>query len=661
MPAFTDFRRDVLWYVEKDIDRCAETFGSAPCTGTGTSCYYSRATCKDPDNYNKGTWTVKFTEVKGPQQPPAYPLIKDVQHWQTIIRPDESLTAPGNIQIVFSDMEPTKWACPGKPALTTQNNLETAGSFWKNLKARNPNYKGRDVRVYVGLRGWDLSAYILYFKGIMENIVISQGEVKVKIKDRLKKLDQKAPKKQGSDNLLTSIYNGGATMDVTDGSEFMDPSESGGECVVKVEDEYVTYTGISSNQLTGCSPGAYGTTAASHAVGKAVKNVLVVADDNAAASWDDVDGMPACYCLLSLLCSLGGIAAADTATVDYSITLNGAIAADASSLVVSDGTDLPYRGVLKINNEFMYFSSRSGTTCSGLKRGLFNTAAAAHGDGDDVYVSEFSDQAGRWMAANLYKRRAEKGTSLKDLVKELREGTNAHVWQGEDSYIHCKMAPTALYDDTPLEATDSAHFCEEPPVEVDDNEDARRTAITVAYNPNQVDAAEDKSDQWDGFLVHWNPALEDSDYLDAEYRQTLWCPWIYREAEALLCASYRLLRRQYGMPLIYFALDLKDAADLDAGDFIKATTSDLVDKTGAPRSNVTCEVLSKERVSDTAYKYTAVDITGGVDGARHGVISPSTVTHDYDSATEEEKERHCWVSDSDDKVGAAGDDGYDII
>lgn len=66
--------------------------------------------------------------------------------------------------------------------------------------------------------------------------------------------------------------------------------------------------------------------------------------------------------------------------------LNGGITAGATSLTLTDAAGLPSAGFfrLKINNEIMVCSGRSGNTVSIVERGAEGTVAAAHSNGDLV-------------------------------------------------------------------------------------------------------------------------------------------------------------------------------------------------------------------------------------------------------------------------------------
>ena len=62
-------------------------------------------------------------------------------------------------------------------------------------------------------------------------------------------------------------------------------------------------------------------------------------------------------------------------------TLNGAIAADAQSIVIDSATGFPASGRVKIGDEILTYASISSVTLEGCTRGQNGTTAAAHSDG----------------------------------------------------------------------------------------------------------------------------------------------------------------------------------------------------------------------------------------------------------------------------------------
>lgn len=70
---------------------------------------------------------------------------------------------------------------------------------------------------------------------------------------------------------------------------------------------------------------------------------------------------------------------------DGQSTLNGAITAIATSLILADSSLLPEKGYLKIESEWLFYGAKSGNTLSSIVRGLFGTSGATHADATAIY------------------------------------------------------------------------------------------------------------------------------------------------------------------------------------------------------------------------------------------------------------------------------------
>ena len=114
--------------------------------------------------------------------------------------------------------------------------------------------------------------FILLFRGVIESITIDQGKVKF----NLSSPDQKRrvlllPK--GDTKLNGAIGPSDTTITLDSADNFFvvpdhpayAPKDDDVLSYVKIEDEFIQYTGVSGNQLTGCVRGAFFTTATSHA------------------------------------------------------------------------------------------------------------------------------------------------------------------------------------------------------------------------------------------------------------------------------------------------------------------------------------------------------------------------------------------------------------
>ena len=82
-------------------------------------------------------------------------------------------------------------------------------------------------------------------------------------------------------------------------------------------------------------------------------------------------------------------ASAGTGVADTT-TLNGALTASATSIVLTDGSGFPSSGTIKISSEYISFTGKSTHTLTGCTRGAYNTTATAYATGTTAYEIVFS-------------------------------------------------------------------------------------------------------------------------------------------------------------------------------------------------------------------------------------------------------------------------------
>ena len=134
------------------------------------------------------------------------------------------------------------------------------GSFWRKLIARNPNYAGRRIRLYHGFYGLDAADFEQKFEGNIDSITIKEGgRVIVECVDLLKKLSKIEIPPKLNIKLAAAMTAGQTTISVSDGTD-LDAADG----YIRIGDEVVLYTAKTGNQLTGCTRGCFGTTAATH-------------------------------------------------------------------------------------------------------------------------------------------------------------------------------------------------------------------------------------------------------------------------------------------------------------------------------------------------------------------------------------------------------------
>ena len=190
------------------LDYCTRTFGTSPCLATGTKCYNTYPTCKYLSAYNKTTKDYKFTLREKPLPFPGHrPYLKTEQYLSTEIQPDEAVTIDHRVTLVFYDEPDSDVGID--PYLADRSSVQ--GTFWRKLKARNSNYKGRQVRIKKGFiyTGFMESDYVDYFLGVIDNIEIQGGIAKLIIKGLLQVTNEEYPK--SCDGTIKTAITSGST------------------------------------------------------------------------------------------------------------------------------------------------------------------------------------------------------------------------------------------------------------------------------------------------------------------------------------------------------------------------------------------------------------------------------------------------------------------
>jgi len=289
-----------------------------------------------------------------------------------------------------------------------------------------------------------------------------------------------------------------------------------------------------------------------------------------------------------------------------------------------------------------------GGTYPGLSvytRGAYGTTPAAHALGTTVYLSRFSREAGIWRPGALFKKKFEQNGNLKDLVQGLRRSSFTHLWQSSDGLIQfaANLLPTSLEELRCL--TDGLNLISGS-VSRDRNDDARKTRVTMYYCPLEADPGADTI-KWKSVVLHVDTELEDENYLAKILNKPIYADWCYRRVEALYTAAQYLALFKNGAGLLKFNLDAKDAEFISEGAAVLITTDQATGITGSPRSLVRYFVLEKHPINEITWQYLAIDVSGGRDDLRYGVIAPAELTDDWGDWTDEARARYC-------AIGSAG-------
>src|SRR5690606_20782366 len=139
--------REPVQFVEIRLDKCALTFGTAPCTAdigvTGeTQCFNTFRTCGDPENYdNSEKFVLRFARPQAmlPAGIEAFPTLQSVSTSPTRIEPGKSLGRRASVSAVIAD-HPYHDRVLDPYFRTRDSAFSPQGTFWARLIARNPYY-----------------------------------------------------------------------------------------------------------------------------------------------------------------------------------------------------------------------------------------------------------------------------------------------------------------------------------------------------------------------------------------------------------------------------------------------------------------------------------------------------------------------------------------
>ena len=270
--------RQPFSYIELDLDFCANTFGVAPCTATGSGdekCYNTYASCQDTANFNKITKTYRFCSPNGARVPyglDAIPCLKSINITPAEITAGQGLGLRAACSVSFQDFPHSDIRIDPYVTERTYKPIER-GTFFGKLKARNPYYNGRIMRVYNGYLNDDGSFDVDNFE--RRTFVIEQwngidpnGITQITGKDILKLAsDERA--------VCPSPSVGKITLDMTTGTTSIDLTPTGvgsdydASGYVRIGQEVMSYT-RSVDTLT-IVRGQKGTVAATHRQGDTVQ------------------------------------------------------------------------------------------------------------------------------------------------------------------------------------------------------------------------------------------------------------------------------------------------------------------------------------------------------------------------------------------------------
>jgi hypothetical protein len=290
--------REPIVLVQIDQDFCANSYGVAPCTASGTvKCFNTRKSCEDPANYDKNVLTLTFAkpQLNLPTDENIIPSLVQSSTAPSVINPsnnNKNTSALGQravASLTFQDHPHSDFRVDPYVAERGYNPFERS-SFWAKWLARNPYYQNRPVRIYDGYIGQELADMnVRHYLIDAINGPDSNGMVKLTAKDPLNLADKEKAQVPAAvqGKLLTAINTTATQIDIAN-AVLTDYAASG---TVRLGDEIMTYTtralvnisGTNYVRLSGITRATDGSVVASHSVDANVQGCVRYTDQTI---WD---------------------------------------------------------------------------------------------------------------------------------------------------------------------------------------------------------------------------------------------------------------------------------------------------------------------------------------------------------------------------------------
>jgi hypothetical protein len=575
--------------LELDLDTCANTYGVAPCTASGSSgseCYNTYKTCQDPANYSRTTQTMRFFPPRSdlPIGIDGFPcMVGEPSIAPTRITPNKGLGWRGAISIKLQDFPHHDRGMD--PYISTRSyDPGSQGTFFGKLKARNPYYKGRLMRLRVGYLtdtfSWDNFESRVYVIDAIDG-PDSKGTVTIKGKDILALADDKrAQAPAPSSGTLSAAYTAGVSttlvLQTGEGADY-DTDPYTGSAIsgsvpgyVRIGDNVLKYTGVSTDTLTGVVGGQFGSTDDDAAIDDGVQQCLYY---NAVNVVDIID---------DLLKTYAGLAEA------Y----------------------IPY--------------DAGRTTPTGT---------------DD----EWDDEKTNWLSTNTLTHIITKPTGINELLGAVIEQNMLLLWWNEiDQEVKLKAIAPNLKNAAPPTLTDDSHLLADS-IAIKDEPAERISQVWVHYNKIDI-TGDDKPENYASLHIQSDGDTEGANAYDEKSVRVIYADWIDTQGLVVTLAGRLLNRLRHTPRQMKFSLDARDTS-IWTGAFAVMNTRMFQGITGAnePQSVQVLEAMERE----PGHRYDYVAQANIYIGKRYAFIAPAG-TPNYGSASAAEKEAYGFASDGTD-------------
>ena len=280
------FGKEHIYIVEMDLEYCSNTYGQVLCSASGqtgdSKCHNTRQNCQVLDvagNFQASTKTYRFCESRSahPIGLVAIPSLNNVSISPAKIDLAGGLGTRASVNLSFID-HPASDIDVDKYVAERSYIASERGSFWTKLRARNPNYQFRSLRVLSGYleNGVYIAANFKTRYYIIESMNVSGGKASIIAKDPLKLASTKkalAPK--ANSGVISSDLSIGSNHIILlpDGIGNLEYGESG---FLSLRNEIMAYTRnpLSNPDRLEINRAEKNTIATTHSAGETVQQCL---------------------------------------------------------------------------------------------------------------------------------------------------------------------------------------------------------------------------------------------------------------------------------------------------------------------------------------------------------------------------------------------------
>lgn len=374
--------------------------------------------------------------------------------------------------------------------------------------------------------------------------------------------------------------------------------------------------------------------------------------------------------------------AVDVPTATKGKTTDNPLSSSATTINLDAATEYAASGWVRIDEEIVKYTGKSGNQLTGCIRGEFSTTAAQHSQNAtvqqcavwqgqkpfdiisdilqnrvgiaalDIDITGAQADQDKWLPGYAFTGVISEPTKASDLIAEICESAMSVIWwDNEAQLIKFRVSAPIPPGSTVLSFNDAEHIITGSTT-VDRNEGARASLVVVYYKKKAI-GKDNEDDGYAAKVVEVDADKEGSKEYGGRAIKKIYSRWIVNDGEANHLSSRTISWFNEPPVKLGFSIELKDD-DLKTGDLCRVTTDDILDTTGTPETRL-YQVLKKEPKEDNEIAFLAMDTRRS---KRYAFIAPNG-TPNYPSATAQQRES-AFIGNANNKVNGGIEDGYYI-